>query len=92
MFLTIIFYTGLFILYVTDMMKLKVENLLNYKMDFVQLYPDETRRLSMIRIYDHLSCADKLGDCPIITLLKARKQLLEGGMLPAFPMKSKMKP
>lgn len=62
-----------------------MEDLLNYKMNFVEFYPDEEGRLSLIRINDALSCADKLGDYPIITVTEARDCLLNGNYITSVP-------
>lgn len=62
-----------------------MEDLLNYKMNFVEFYPDEEGRLSLIRINDALSCADKLGDYPIITVAEARDCLLNGNYITSVP-------
>lgn len=63
----------------------ETEDLLNYKMQFVQFYPDDEGRLSIIRIHDALSCANKLGDYPIITAAEARDCLLEGNYITSVP-------
>lgn len=63
----------------------ETEDLLNYKMQFVQFYPDDEGRLSIIRIHDALSCANKLGDYPIITAAEARDCLLEGNYITCVP-------
>lgn len=63
----------------------ETEHLLNYKMRYVQFYPDDEGRLSIIRTYDALSCADKLGDYPIITAAEAREYLLEGKYITSVP-------
>lgn len=63
----------------------ETEDLLNYKMQFVQFYPDDEGRLSIIRIHDALSCAKKLGDYPIITVAEARDCLLEGNYITSVP-------
>lgn len=63
----------------------ETEDLLNYKMQFMQFYPDDEGRLSIIRIHDALSCANKLGDYPIITAAEARDCLLEGNYITSVP-------
>lgn len=63
----------------------ETEDLLNYKMQFVQFYPDDEGRLSIIRIHDALSCANKLGNYPIITAAEARDCLLEGNYITGVP-------
>lgn len=63
----------------------ETEDLLNYKMQFVQFYPDDEGRLSIIRIHDALSCANKLGDYPIITAAEAWDCLLEGNYITGVP-------
>ncbi len=63
----------------------KTELLLNYKMRYAQFYPDDEGRLRIIRIYDALSCADKLGDYPIITVAEAREFLLDGKYITSVP-------
>lgn len=61
------------------------ELLLNYKTRYAQFYPDDAGRLRIIRIYDALSCADKLGDYPIITVAEARECLLDGKYITSVP-------
>lgn len=63
----------------------ETDHLLNYKMRYAQFYPDDEGRLSIIRIYDALSCAEKLGDYPIITAAEARNSLLEGKYITSVP-------
>lgn len=63
----------------------ETEQLLNYKMHYARFYPDDEGRLSLIRIYDNLSCADKLGDYPIITQAEAREALLQGNYITSVP-------
>lgn len=63
----------------------ETEQLLNYKMHYARFYPDDEGRLSLIRIYDNLSCADKLGDYPIITQAAAREALLRGNYITSVP-------
>lgn len=63
----------------------ETERLLNYKMRYARFYPDDEGRLSLIRIYDALSCADKLGNYPIITPAEAREALLRGNYITSAP-------
>ncbi len=65
------------------------ELLLNYKTRYAQFYPDDAGRLRIIRIYDALSCADKLGDYPIITVAEARESLLDGKYITSVPYEIK---
>lgn len=61
------------------------EDILNYCFRSVHFAPNDDGRLMLIRIYDSLSCAEKLGDYPIITAEEARAMLLNGNYITSVP-------
>ncbi|MCM1188310.1 MAG: hypothetical protein NC541_03315 [bacterium] len=64
----------------------ETQRLLNYNLRYAMFYADaEGRGLSSIVIHDNLSCAEKLGDYPVITLAEARQYLLEGKYITGVP-------
>ncbi len=54
------------------------EQILNYHFSPATFYFDENNKLSIIRINQMLTATEKLGDYPLITEAKARKQLIKG--------------
>jgi hypothetical protein len=62
-----------------------VEDILNYTYNYIQFAPDDNGNLMLIRLYDSLSCAEKLGDYPTITADEARSMLLNGNYLTSVP-------
>ena len=62
-----------------------MEDILNYKYNCVRFYPDDNGKLSLIRIYNGLSCAENLGDYPIISTDEAYKLLLKGHYITSVP-------
>ncbi|MCM1027831.1 MAG: hypothetical protein NC432_15505 [Roseburia sp.] len=64
----------------------ETRRLLNYNLRYATFYADVTGRgLSGIVISDGLSCAEKLGDYPVITLTEAREALLAGNYITSVP-------
>lgn len=62
-----------------------LENILNYNYNYAKFYPDDNGNLSLIRIYNGLSCAEKLGDYPIISIDSAYELLLNGNYITSVP-------
>ena len=62
-----------------------LEDILNYKYNCVRFYPDDNGKLSLIRIYNGLSCAENLGDYPIISTDEAYELLLKGHYITSVP-------
>ena len=54
------------------------ESILNYNFNYAEFIPDFDSNLWIIKIYDHLTKAEKLGDYPLISSKEARKKLLKG--------------
>lgn len=63
----------------------ELEDILNYNFNCVRFYPDDNGNLSLIRIYSGLSCAEKMGDYPIISTDEAYELLLEGHSITSVP-------
>lgn len=63
----------------------ELEDILNYNFNCVQFYPDDHGNLSLIRIYSGLSCAEKMGDYPIISTDEAYELLLEEHYITSVP-------
>lgn len=61
------------------------QRILNYNFNKVEFAPDEKGALLLIRYGNVLSCAEKLGDCPVISLEAARGLLLDGKYLSTVP-------
>lgn len=61
------------------------EDLLNYHFRYAQFAPDDDGELMLIRLYDGLACADKIGDYPIISEQEALTLLLEGHYATSVP-------
>ena len=62
-----------------------LENILNYTYRFAQFYPDEEGKLSLLRIWDGLACAENIGEYPIITVDEAFQQLEQGHYITSVP-------
>lgn len=62
-----------------------IEDILNYTYNYIQFAPNDNGNLMLIRLYDSLSCAEKLGDYPTITADEARSMLLNGNYLTSVP-------
>ena len=63
----------------------ELEDILNYNFNCVKFYPDDNGNLSLIRIYSGLSCAEKMGDYPIISIDEAYALLLKGHYITSVP-------
>ena len=63
----------------------KISDMLNFAFNEVQLAPNDEGKLMLIRINDKLSCAEKIGDYPIISPDEAKDMLLEGGYITTVP-------
>lgn len=63
------------------------ERILNYNFNQVQFAPDDDGNLMLIRKYDGLSCAEKIGDYPLVTSEEALKLLLDGNYVTSVPEK-----
>ncbi|MEA4920413.1 MAG: hypothetical protein VB078_05810 [Clostridiaceae bacterium] len=61
------------------------EQIINYNFNKVQFAPDDDGNLMLIRKYNDLSCAEKIGDYPIITSEEALKLLMNGNYLSSVP-------
>ena len=65
----------------------EINDMLNFAFNEVQLAPNDEGKLMLIRINDKLSCAEKIGDYPIISPEEATDMLLEGGYITTVPYK-----
>ena len=63
----------------------EINDMLNFAFNEVQLAPNDEGKLMLIRINDKLSCAEKIGDYPIISPDEAKDLLLEGGYITTVP-------
>ena len=63
----------------------EINDMLNFAFNEVQLAPNDEGKLMLIRINDKLSCAEKIGDYPIISPEEAKDMLLEGGYITTVP-------
>ena len=59
--------------------------MLNFSFSGVQLAPNDEGNLMLIRINDRLSCAEKIGDYPIISVDEAKEKLLDGEYITTSP-------
>lgn len=62
-----------------------VEDILNYAFRQADFAPDGEGNLMLIRLYDDLACAEKIGDYPLISLEEARQALLAGQYITTVP-------
>lgn len=62
-----------------------VEDILNYTFNHVGFVPDDNGNLGGISIDSGLSCAEKIGDYPIITSDEALQLLLKGNYITSVP-------
>lgn len=62
-----------------------VSNMLNFAFSEIQLAPNDEGKLMLIRINDKLSCAEKIGDYPIISVSDATDMLIDGGYITTVP-------
>ncbi|MBQ3530632.1 MAG: hypothetical protein IJA05_01780 [Oscillospiraceae bacterium] len=63
----------------------EISDMLNFSFNEVQLAPNDEGKLMLIRINDKLSCAEKIGDYPIISPEEAKDMLLKGGYITTVP-------
>lgn len=63
----------------------EISDMLNFAFSEVQLAPNDEGKLMLIRVYDKLSCAEKIGDYPIISIDEAKDMLIEGGYITTVP-------
>lgn len=63
------------------------ERILNFNFNKVQFAPDDSGNLMLIRKSDGLSCAEKIGDYPLVTSEEALKLLLDGNYITSVPEK-----
>ena len=63
----------------------EISDMLNFAFNEVQLAPNDEGKLMLIRINDKLSCAEKIGDYPIISTEEAKDMLLDGGYITTAP-------
>ena len=63
----------------------EINDMLNFAFNEVQLAPNDEGKLMLIRVNDKLSCAEKIGDYPIISADEAKDMLLEGGYITTVP-------
>ena len=63
----------------------EINDMLNFAFNEVQLAPNDEGKQMLIRINDKLSCAEKIGDYPIISPEEAKDMLLEGGYITTVP-------
>ena len=59
--------------------------MLNFSFNEIQLAPNDEGKLMLIRVNDKLSCAEKIGDYPIISPDEAKDLLIEGGYITTVP-------
>lgn len=62
-----------------------LNDMLNYSFNSVSVAPNDEGKLMLIRINDKLSCADKIGDYPIISAEEATELLLSGNYITTVP-------
>ena len=63
----------------------EINDMLNFAFNEVQLAPNDEGKLMIIRVNDKLSCAEKIGDYPIISVGEATDMLLEGSYITTVP-------
>jgi len=62
-----------------------INDMLNFSFNEIQLAPNDEGKLMLIRVNDKLSCAEKIGDYPIISPDEAKDMLIEGGYITTVP-------
>ena len=62
-----------------------LEDILNYHFCYANFYPGVNGNLYLIRIYNSLLTAEKLGDYPVITVEEATNRLLAGNYQTSVP-------
>ncbi|MGN1048784.1 MAG: hypothetical protein ACI4QZ_09280 [Eubacteriales bacterium] len=80
-------FSGEFIRYyrVYDSSGDNLDDMLSYFFSYVQIAPNDSGNLMLIRVYDYMSCAEKVGDYPIISVQEAQELLIDGGYLTTVP-------
>lgn len=63
----------------------EINDMLNFGFNEVQLAPNDEGKLMLIRVNDKLSCAEKIGDYPIISAEEAASLLIEGSYITTVP-------
>ena len=63
----------------------ELNDMLNFAFNKVQLAPNDEGKLMLIRISDHLSLTEKIGDYPVISVEEATDMLLDGGYITTVP-------
>ncbi len=63
----------------------EINDMLNFAFGEVRLAPNDEGKLMLIRVNDKLSCAEKIGNYPIISPEEAKDMLLEGGYITTVP-------
>lgn len=63
----------------------EINDMLNFAFNEVQLAPNDEGKLMLIRVNNKLSCAEKIGDYPIISVSEATDMLLDGGYITTVP-------
>lgn len=63
----------------------EINDMLNFAFNEIQLAPNDEGKLMLIRVNDKLSCAEKIGDYPIISPEEAKDMLLDGGYITTVP-------
>lgn len=63
------------------------ERILNFNFNKVQFAPDDSGNLMLIRKDNGLSCAEKIGDYPLVTPEEALRLLLDGNYITSTPEK-----
>ncbi len=61
-------------------------NILNYRFRCAQFAPDDNGDLMLIRLFDGLRKAEKLGDYPLISVAEAQEKLLNGQYQTSVPI------
>lgn len=63
----------------------EIDDMLNFAFGGVQLAPNDEGKLMLIRKMDILSCGEKIGDYPIISVSEATDMLLDGSYITTVP-------
>ena len=63
----------------------EINDMLNFAFNEIQLAPNDEGKLMLIRVNDKLSCAERIGDYPIISTEEAKDMLLDGGYITTAP-------
>lgn len=63
----------------------EISDMLNFSFNEIQLAPNDEGKLMLIKVNDKLSCAEKIGDYPIISPEEAKDMLLDGGYITTVP-------